>query len=108
MGIRGAVKGIRLIAIYFSLQIFYAGRAGGYNNPNRLAMGLNRKRLLTALYFGNRIIQRDFPLRAFVAPNVGNPFMGAHSFSSVNALYLHGVRHPCLPTGALTVAPLLS
>jgi hypothetical protein len=28
-------------------------------------MGLNRKRLLTAFYFGNRIIQCDFPLRAF-------------------------------------------
>jgi len=26
--------------------------------------------------------------------------MGAHSFSSVNALYLHGVRHPNLLTGA--------
>jgi hypothetical protein len=31
---------------------------------------------------------------------VGDPFMGAHSFSSVNALYLHGVRHPNLLTGA--------
>src|SRR3979411_2786617 len=67
-------------------------------------MGLNRKRLLTALYFSNRIIQRNFPLRTFIAPNVGNSFMGAHSFSSANALYLHGVRHPSLPTGALTVA----
>jgi hypothetical protein len=54
-------------------------------------MGLNIKRLFTTLYFANRVIQRDFPLRAFVAPNVGNPFMGAHSFSSVNALYLHGL-----------------
>jgi hypothetical protein len=67
-------------------------------------MGLNRKRLLTALNFTNRIIQRNFPLRTFVAPNVGNSFMGAHSFSSANALYLNGVRHPSLPTGALTVA----
>ena len=63
-------------------------------------MSLNKKCLLAALYFANRIIQRDFPLRAYVAPNVGDPFMGAHSFSSVNALYLHGVRHPNLLTGA--------
>src|SRR5580704_388681 len=70
-------------------------------------MGLNRKRLLTALYFSNRIIQRNFPLRTFIAPNVGNSFMGAHSFSSANALYLHGVCHPSLPTGALTVAVAL-
>jgi hypothetical protein len=70
-------------------------------------MGLNRKRLLTALYFPNRIIQRNFPLRTFVAPNVGNSFMGAHSFSSTNAFYLHGIRHPSLPTGALTVAVAL-
>src|ERR1700730_1915809 len=69
-------------------------------------MGLNKKRLLTALYFSNRIIQRNFPLRTFIAPNVGNSF-GAHSFSSANALYLHGVRHPSLPTGALTVAVAL-
>jgi hypothetical protein len=48
---------------------------------------LNKKRPLDALYFANRIIQRDFPLRAYVAPNVCDPFMGAHSFSSVNALY---------------------
>jgi hypothetical protein len=63
-------------------------------------MSLNKKRPLAALYFANRIIQRDFPLRAYVAPNVGDPFMGAHSLSSVNALYLHGVRHPNLLTGA--------
>ena len=63
-------------------------------------MSLNKKRPLAALYFAYRIIQRDFPLRAYVAPNVGDPFMGAHSFSSVNALYLHGVRHPNLLTGA--------
>ena len=63
-------------------------------------MSLNKKRPLAALYFANRIIQRDFPLRAYVAPNVGDPFMGAHSFSSVNALYLHSVRHPNLLTGA--------
>ena len=63
-------------------------------------MSLNKKRPLAALYFAYRIIQRDFPLRAYVAPNVGDPFMGAHSFSSVNALYLHAVRHPNLLTGA--------
>src|ERR1700720_1964081 len=63
-------------------------------------MSLNKKRPLAALYFAYRIIQRDFPLRAYVAPNVGDPFMGAHSFSSVNTLYLHGVRHPNLLTGA--------
>src|SRR5947209_19065815 len=68
-------------------------------------MGLNRKRLLTALYFSNRIIQRNFPLRIFI--NVGNSFMGAHSFSSANALYLHGIRHPSLPTAPLTVAVAL-
>ena len=93
-------KSIRLIAICFSLQILFAGGADGYNNSNGSAMSLNKKRPLAALYFANRIIQRDFPLRAYVAPNVGNPFMGAHSFSSVNALYLHGVRHPNLLTGA--------
>jgi hypothetical protein len=63
-------------------------------------MSLNKKRPLAAFYFANRIIQRDFPLRAYVAPNVGDFFMGPHSFSSVNALYLHGVRHPNLLTGA--------
>ena len=93
-------KSIRLIAICFSLQILFAGGADGYNNSNGSAMSLNKKRPLAALYFANRIIQRDFPLRAYVAPNVGDPFMGAHSFSSVNALYLHGVRHPNLLTGA--------
>ena len=93
-------KSIRLIAICFSLQILFAGGAEGYNNSNGSAMSLNKKRPLAALYFANRIIQRDFPLRAYVAPNVGDPFMGAHSFSSVNALYLHGVRHPNLLTGA--------
>ena len=62
-------------------------------------MSLNKKRPLATLYFAYRIIQRDFPLRAYVAPNVGDPFMGAHSFSSVNALYLHAVRHPNLLTG---------
>ena len=66
----------------------------GYNDGNRFAMGLNRKRLLTALYFPNRIIQRNFPLRTFIAPNVGNSFMGAHSFSSANALYLHVFATP--------------
>ena len=93
-------KSIRLIAICFSLQILIAGGADGYNDSNGSAMSLNKKRPLAALYFANRIIQRDFPLRAYVAPNVGDPFMGAHSFSSVNALYLHGVRHPNLLTGA--------
>jgi hypothetical protein len=63
-------------------------------------MSLHKKRPLAALDFPNRIIQRDFPLRAYVAANVGNPFMGAHSFSSINALYLHGVRHSSLLTGA--------
>src|ERR1700730_5793465 len=92
-------KSIRLIAICFSLQILFAGGADGYNNSNGSAMSLKKKRL-AALYFANRLIQRDFPLRAYVAPNVGDPFMGAHSFSSVNALYLHGVRHPNLLTGA--------
>jgi len=67
-------------------------------------MSLHKKRPLAALYFANRIIQRHFPLRAFVAPNVGNPFMGVHFFTSANALYLHGVRHPSLLTGALTAA----
>jgi hypothetical protein len=93
-------KSIRLITICFSLQILFAGGADGYNNSNRSAMSLNKKRPLAALYFANRITQRDFPLRAFVAANVGNPFMGAHSFSSVNALYLYGVRHPNLLKGA--------
>jgi hypothetical protein len=37
---------------------------------------------------------RHFPRRAYVAPNVGNPFMGAHSFSSINAIYLHGIPNP--------------
>src|SRR6202040_726384 len=74
--------------------------ADGYNNSNHSAMSLTKKRPLAALYFANRITQRDFPLRAYVAANVGNPFMGAHSFSSVNALYLHGVRPPNLLTGA--------
>jgi hypothetical protein len=86
-------KSIRLIAIRFGLQILYARIADGYNHPNRFAMGLDKKRLLTALSFANRIIQRDFPPRGFIASNVGNPFMWAHSFGSVNALYLHGVRH---------------
>jgi hypothetical protein len=69
-------------------------------------MGLNRKRLLTALYFGNRIIQRDFPLRAFVAPNVGNPFMGL----ILSVLLMHFicmVFATSLLTGALTVAVVL-
>ena len=66
-------KSIRLIAICFSLQILFAGGAEGYNNSNGSAMSLNKKRL-AALYFANRIIQRDFPLRAYVAPNVGDPF----------------------------------
>jgi hypothetical protein len=79
-------ESIQLIAICFSLQILFAGGADGYNNSNGSAMSLNKKRSLAALYFANRIIQRDFPLRAYVAPNVGDPFMGAHSFSSVNAL----------------------
>ena len=57
-------------------------------------MSLNKKRPLAALYFRNRIIQGHFPLRAFIAPNMGNPFRGAHSFSSVNAFYLHGIGHP--------------
>ena len=39
-------------------------------------MSLNKKRPLAALYFGNRIIQGHFPLRAFIAPNMGNPFRG--------------------------------
>ena len=67
-------KSIRLIAICFSLQILFAGGAEGYNNSNGSAMSLNKKRPLAALYFANRIIQRDFPLRAYVAPNVGDPF----------------------------------
>jgi hypothetical protein len=61
-------------------------------------MSLNKKRPLAALYFGNRIIQGHFPLRAFIAPNMSNPFRGAHSFSSVNAPYLHGISHPSLLT----------
>src|ERR1700686_571793 len=77
------------------------------NTSNGSAMSLNKKRPLAALYFANRIIQRNFPLRTFTAPNVGNSFMGAHSFSSANALFLHGVRHPSLPIGALTVAVAL-
>ena len=36
-------------------------------------MSLNKKRPLATLYFAYRIIQRDFPLRAYVAPNVGDP-----------------------------------
>ena len=43
-------------------------------------MSLNTKRLLAALYFGNRIIQGHFPLRAFIASNMSNPFRGAHSW----------------------------
>jgi hypothetical protein len=70
-------------------------------------MGLNRKRLLTALYFAYRIVHRDFPLRVFVAPNVGVSFMRAHFFGSVDARDLHGLRAPSLPTGALTVAVAL-
>ena len=70
-------------------------------------MSLNKKRLLAALYFGNRIIQGHFPLRAFIAPNMGNPFRGAHSFSSVNAPYLHGISHPSLLTRRMP-PPLLS
>jgi len=65
-------------------------------------MSLNKKRQLAALDFANRFIQRHFPRRAFVAPDVGNPFRGAHSFSSAYALYLHGVCHPSLLTGVLT------
>jgi hypothetical protein len=70
-------------------------------------MSLNKKRQLAALDFTNHFIQRHFPRRAFVAPNVGDPFMGAHSLSSANALYLHDVRHPSLLTGALTAATAL-
>ena len=71
-------------------------------------MSLNKKCLLAALYFGNRIIQGHFPLRAFIAPNMGNPFRGAHSFSSVNAPYLHGISHPSLlnPAHAPAIALL--
>ena len=93
-------QSIRLIAICFSLQILFAGGADGYNNSNGSAMSLNKKHLLATLDFTNRFIQCHFPVRAFVAPNVGNPFMGVHSFRPVNALYLHGVRHPNLLTGA--------
>src|SRR6202035_3209431 len=100
MGIRGAAEEYPADRHLLQSSILFAGGAEGYNNSNGSAMSLNKKRPLAALYFANRIIQRDFPLRAYVAPNVGDPFMGAHSFSSVNALYLHGVRHPNLLTGA--------
>jgi hypothetical protein len=49
-------QSIRLIAICFSLQILVAGGADGYDNSNRSAMSLNKKRPLAALYFANRII----------------------------------------------------
>ena len=74
-------------------------------------MGLNRKRLLTALYFPNRIIQRNFPLRTFTAPNVGNSFMAGRSFFPV--LLMHFITAWYSPptslptTGALTVAVAL-
>jgi hypothetical protein len=41
--------------------------------PSHVNLNCFAMHLLTALDFANRIIQRDFPLRAFVAPNVGNP-----------------------------------
>src|ERR1700730_8839819 len=49
-------QSIRLIAICFSLQILVAGGADRYDNSNRSAMSLNKKRPLAALYFANRII----------------------------------------------------
>src|SRR5262245_13980046 len=86
-------KSVRLIAIYFSVQILLPGGADGYNNINPSASSLNNKRRLAAFYFTNCIIQREFPLRTFVASNVANPFMGVHSFGSIDALYLRDVRH---------------
>ena len=77
------------------------GRLGAF------LLSLNKKCPLAALYFGNRIIQGHFPLRAFIAPNMGNPFRGAHSFSSVNAPPLHGISHPSLLTRRMP-PPLLS
>jgi len=38
-------------------------------------MSLNKKHLLAALYFAIAS-STAFPLRAFIAPNMGNPFRG--------------------------------
>jgi type I restriction enzyme M protein len=54
-------------------------------------MGLNIKRLFTTLYFADRVIQRDFSLRAFVAPNVGNPFTGGYTLRDALEL-IDGLR----------------
>jgi hypothetical protein len=61
-------------------------------------MSLSKKRQFAVLDFANRFIRRHFPLRAFIAPDMSNPFMGDHSFSSANAFYLHHFRHRSLLT----------
>jgi hypothetical protein len=58
-------KSIRLIAICFSLQILFAGRADGYNNSNRSAMSLNKKRQLAALDFANELGGKNFIVKGW-------------------------------------------
>jgi len=80
----GITRGIREVVedylagshLLSAFKYFFAGRADRYNNYNRSAMNLNKKCPLAALYFRDRIIQGHFPLRAFIAPNMGNPFRG--------------------------------